>query len=423
MRHLYLSKSTQPISKRPVLAARALSVVKERPTSLNYGGRQQTPEQKSRADEAARGLKATLRSYWLRVMHSSPIPLRNGAGASLVSFPTTRSGFGARALRRIRSWVVMCACIGVSHAAHAERDHTVEPGQTLARIASRYGVSVSSLAAANGVALSAALRPGQVLTVPDPGVVYVAPGETLGGIARRYDLSPAALAQQNQLGPTAALRVGQRLILPGHERAREQAVAAHRWGAPKRRGAVALYRVATEERRRFRLIDDRGRVRRPALRELSRFLRPRTSRVGKEPHPRLIRLLAQVSDHFGGREVHVISGYRKPGGYTKDTSRHVAGQAIDFRIPGIPLTDLRDYCEKIDHVGVGYYPRSQFVHLDVRRTAARWTDFSGPGEAPLIARKGQPLPIPGEPAASDEPASADDGQPPIDEEPGAVSDH
>jgi hypothetical protein len=163
-------------------------------------------------------------------------------------------------------------------------------------------------------------------------------------------------------------------------------------------------------------------VRRPALRALTRFLRPRTSRGGKEPHPRLIRLLAQVSDHYGGREIHVISGYRKPGGYTKDTSRHVAGQAIDFRIPGVPLTDLRDYCDKIDHVGVGYYPRSQFVHLDVRRTAARWTDFSGPGEAPLIARKGQPLPLSAEAAPNDEPAAADDGQPPIDEQPGAVSD-
>ena len=161
-------------------------------------------------------------------------------------------------------------------------------------------------------------------------------------------------------------------------------------------------------------------MRRPALRALTRSCVPRGSRTGKEPHPRLIRLLAQVSDHFGGRQVDVISGYRKPGGYTKDTSRHVAGQAIDFRIPGVPLTELRDYCSKLDHVGVGYYPRSQFVHMDVRVTAARWTDYSGPGEAPQFARKGEPPPLARRERR--EPASADDGQAPVDEQPDAVSD-
>ena len=250
-------------------------------------------------------------------------------------------------------------------------------------------------------------------------MVYVGPGDTLGGLAHRDQVSVAELARQNHLDPHAALRAGQRLTLPGQELARVQAAAERRWGAPKHPGICTLYRVATQEQCRLRLIDTSGRVRRPALHELVHFLRPRTSRGGKEPHPRLIRLLAQVSDHFGGRPIHVISGYRKPGGFTKDTSRHVAGQAIDFRIPGVPLTELRDYCS-IDHVGVGYYPRTQFVHLDMRRTSARWTDYSGPGEAPLLAGPGGAPPAPSD--SSDEPASEDDGQEPIDEQPGSVSD-
>jgi hypothetical protein len=40
-------------------------------------------------------------------------------------------------------------------------------------------------------------------------------------------------------------------------------------------------------------------------------------------------------------------------------------------------------------VGVGYYPRSHFVHLDVRTRDARWTDWSLPGEAALRQRPGE----------------------------------
>ena len=303
-------------------------------------------------------------------------------------------------------------------AARAEREHTVSKGQTLSRIASRYGVSMAALAAANNMAQSSALRPGQVLVVPDRGVVFAAPGDTLASIARRHDCSAVDLARQNHMPVQSSLRVGQRLTLPGVESARAQNVAEKRWGAPKRAGTLTLYRIATQEHTRLRVVDERGRVRRPALQVLKRFLRPRAERRGKEPHPRLIRLLAQVSNHYGGRQIDVISGYRKPGGYTKDTSRHVAGQAMDFRIPGVPLTELRDYCSKLDHVGVGYYPRSQFVHLDVRVTAARWTDYSGPGEAPQFARKGEPPPL----DLEGEPAAEDDGKEPVDEAPDAISD-
>lgn len=314
--------------------------------------------------------------------------------------------------------MLLLATTALPAAARAEREHTVSKGETLSRIASRYGVSMAALAAANNLPQSSALRPGQVLVVPDRGIVFAAPGDTLASIARRHDCSAADLAQQNHMTMHSSLRVGQRLTLPGAESARAQNVAEKRWGAPKRPGTVTLYRIATQEHQRLRLIDERGRVRRPALQMLTRFLRPRTERKGKEPHPRLIRLLAQVSNHFGGRQVDVISGYRKPGGYTKDTSRHVAGQAIDFRIPGVPLTELRDYCSKIDHVGVGYYPRSQFVHLDVRVTAARWTDYSGPGEAPQFARKGEPPPL----DLEGEPAAEDDGKAPVDDAPDAISD-
>jgi hypothetical protein len=116
------------------------------------------------------------------------------------------------------------------------------------------------------------------------------------------------------------------------------------------------------------------------------FLRPRDSQRRKTPNARLLGLLARVSDHFGGRQIHVVSGYRLPKGLTRRTSRHVAGEAIDFRIPGVPLTTLRDYCQQFPDVGVGYYPTTQFVHLDVRKQPARWTDWSLPGQPPVLVK-------------------------------------
>ena len=58
------------------------------------------------------------------------------------------------------------------------------------------------------------------------------------------------------------------------------------------------------------------------------------------------------------------------------------GLACDFRVDGVQAAELRDYLRKaFDKVGVGYYPNSTFVHLDVRKDrSAFWIDYSGPGE-------------------------------------------
>src|SRR5690606_38450752 len=101
--------------------------------------------------------------------------------------------------------------------------------------------------------------------------------------------------------------------------------------------------------------------------------------------PKLIRLLAKVSDTFGGRRLRVVSGYREHS-HAKE-SKHKLGHACDFSVEGVPNEALRDYLLTLPGVGVGYYPNSSFVHLDVRKKKTQWTDHSQPGQAPRYAHK------------------------------------
>ncbi|CAH0525603.1 hypothetical protein VHP8226_01131 [Vibrio hippocampi] len=72
-------------------------------------------------------------------------------------------------------------------------------------------------------------------------------------------------------------------------------------------------------------------------------------------------------------EVLIISGYRSPAsnanlrakssGVAKK-SFHMTGQAIDFRLDGVKLSHVREAALTLRAGGVGYYPRSNFVHID-----------------------------------------------------------
>ena len=72
-------------------------------------------------------------------------------------------------------------------------------------------------------------------------------------------------------------------------------------------------------------------------------------------------------------EIHVVCGYRSAQtnarlrrnnrGVAKQ-SLHVQGQAVDIRIPGVELSRIRNAGLSLNRGGVGYYPRSNFVHID-----------------------------------------------------------
>ena len=269
--------------------------------------------------------------------------------------------------------------------AHAQRKHTVQSGQTLGAIAKRYRVSSTNLAAANRLKKTASLRVGQVLRIPPRGVVYVYPGQTLTGIAQLNKVSVKALAKANRLNPDAPLRVGQRLELPGYSATAKQTKARN----SRLSGLVTLERPASQETLRVHLFDKNGKPDPKGRARLARFLRDRESDEEKKPQTRLMRVLAYLANHFNGRTIVVVSAYRSAQNGTNGTSRHATGEAIDVRVEGIPNETLRDYCLTLQRVGVGYYPRSSFVHIDGRDREVYWVDWSRPGEPPLYLPPGE----------------------------------
>jgi uncharacterized protein YcbK (DUF882 family) len=114
-----------------------------------------------------------------------------------------------------------------------------------------------------------------------------------------------------------------------------------------------------------------------ALQDINKLLRDHRNDKVSEMDPQLLVLLDQVSAKFGDQHVlHVISGYRSPesnnklransGGVAKH-SLHMDGKAIDVRIPGRDIAKLHKAALAVRGGGVGYYPESQFVHMDTGR--------------------------------------------------------
>lgn len=119
-----------------------------------------------------------------------------------------------------------------------------------------------------------------------------------------------------------------------------------------------------------------------ALSEIDRVLRDHRSGDVHEIDRDLLDQLARLRRllDVNKRPFHVISGYRSPktnamlaarSGGVATRSLHLQGRAIDIRMPGVELPTLHRAALSMQAGGVGYYARSDFVHLDTGRVR-RW---------------------------------------------------
>ena len=117
-----------------------------------------------------------------------------------------------------------------------------------------------------------------------------------------------------------------------------------------------------------------GAYRRDALDKLNHFLRDSREGAETEMDPLLFDVLWHTQMHVGfSGTVEVLSAYRSPTsnawlasvsrGVASD-SQHMNGNAMDISMPGVPVFKVRQVARSLGMGGVGFYPRSGFVHID-----------------------------------------------------------
>lgn len=114
-----------------------------------------------------------------------------------------------------------------------------------------------------------------------------------------------------------------------------------------------------------------------ALKEVNFILRDFRNGEIHAIDPKLLDLLNQLHSRLDtAQPFEVISGYRSPatnamlrseGHGTATKSLHMQGQAIDIRLTDRALADVHAVAMSLRAGGVGYYPSSDFVHVDVGR--------------------------------------------------------
>ena len=114
-----------------------------------------------------------------------------------------------------------------------------------------------------------------------------------------------------------------------------------------------------------------------ALKAIDRLLRDHRTGDIHAIDPALLDQLSDLAEAAGShRPYEVICGYRCPAtnAMLRDNGRgvarkslHMSGRAIDIRLPGVPLSALRETALTLAAGGVGYYPQSDFIHIDTGR--------------------------------------------------------
>jgi uncharacterized protein YcbK (DUF882 family) len=113
-----------------------------------------------------------------------------------------------------------------------------------------------------------------------------------------------------------------------------------------------------------------------ALDQLSHFLRDSHNDEVKSYDPRTFDVLHTMLAKLNRPTsvIEILCGYRtketndalRESGTTNaaEHSQHIEGNALDIRVPGIPVVELRDAALSLGAGGVGYYPKGQFIHVD-----------------------------------------------------------
>lgn len=126
-----------------------------------------------------------------------------------------------------------------------------------------------------------------------------------------------------------------------------------------------------------------------ALATLDDLFRCRQTGEVRAVRPELYEQLSRIADHFEGKRIELVSGFRFA---ERNSSRHFHASAMDIRIKDVSIREMYAYAESLDggNMGIGIYPTSQFIHVDFRapgEPSYRWTDWSGHGGGKKASKK------------------------------------
>jgi uncharacterized protein YcbK (DUF882 family) len=147
--------------------------------------------------------------------------------------------------------------------------------------------------------------------------------------------------------------------------------------APAAEHSLSLFNTHTNER--LTIVYRRGDQYDPAaLAKLDYFLRDHNTNEVRHFDPHLYDILSDLTASVGhpNGEIDIVCGYRAPAtnaalrertnGVAKN-SLHIQAEAIDLRMPGVNTLKLCRAALSLARGGVGYYPHSDFIHVDVGR--------------------------------------------------------
>lgn len=220
------------------------------------------------------------------------------------------------------------------------------------------------------------------LIVPD-SVDYDAPFEPEFEPLYEPMFEPEMLAENLPSKPTRGIAKNTKSPVKTAARIKQKAIAKKKKVYRKRRLLAAkgerkiqMRNLHTGEKIKATYWED-GKYISETMRDVAKLLRDHRTGDKHRIDAGLMDILYDLQLRIGTRKgFHVVSGYRSPktnrmlnkrsGGVAK-RSLHMRGRAIDIRLPGTNLHNLRKAALSMRAGGVGYYPQANFLHVDTGR--------------------------------------------------------
>lgn len=117
-----------------------------------------------------------------------------------------------------------------------------------------------------------------------------------------------------------------------------------------------------------------------SLKKINKLFRDRRNNKIKQINPKLLDLLSKLLSSRN-KPLELVCGYRssetnnilrKTNHGVAKNSFHMYGKAADIRSPSLSLKNLRNKAKSLKMGGVGYYPSSKFIHVDIRNSPTYW---------------------------------------------------